>query len=132
MELLKTKNIDGILVMEILVPAILDPLTVESVHEELVLKAEESGSEKIILDFTQVEFISSGMLGALIAFRSLGTVRGFQLKLGSLTQELERIFSVTELCSLFAIYPSLQRAVEQYRTESFLARHGASVSHARI
>ena len=125
MELLKTQRIDDILVMEILVPAILDPLTVESVHEELVQKAKESGLQKIILDLNQVEFISSGMLGALISFRSLGSVRGFELKLSSLTGKLEKIFSVTELTGLFSTYVSKQHAVEQYVAESFLARHGS-------
>lgn len=122
MNYLNERTENDILVIEFTVAAILDPLAVDSVWNELTTVLARSGKSKVIIDFSSVEFVSSGLLGALITFRSMGQARGFSFKLCGLKSEMKKIFSVTELDGLFRIYRTQKSAVESYAAESFVIR----------
>ena len=75
----KTEN--DILILEFTVASILDPLAVDAVWHQLMSAFERSGKNKVVFDFSSVEFVSSGLLGVLLTFRGMGQTKGFSFKL---------------------------------------------------
>ena len=71
-------------------------------------------SHLVILDFTNIEYIGSSVLGVLATevkkFRDLGG----DLKLVHLTESLERLFSITRLNDVFSIFPDVDSAIASF------------------
>ncbi|MEM6758088.1 MAG: STAS domain-containing protein [Pseudomonadota bacterium] len=67
----------------------------------------------IVLDLSQVEFIDSSGLGAIVAsMKNLGSDRS--LILAGLTPNVEKVFRLTRMDSVFSVFPSLERALEAH------------------
>jgi anti-sigma B factor antagonist len=63
-------------------------------------------SLRVMLDLSQVAFIDSSGLGAVVAVRkSLGPDR--QLELAGLTSAVQKVFRLTRMDSVFPIYDSI-------------------------
>lgn len=79
-------------------------------------KIEEiSGKESdIVLDFSEVTFIDSSCLGALVSsVKSLRAKKG-DLKLSCLQEEVRSIFQITRLDKIFEIFENVEEAIESY------------------
>lgn len=114
---------NDILIVEFTVATILDSLAVDSVWQELNDRVGRADRSRVVIDFSSVEFVSSGLLGVLLTLRSMGQAKGFSLKLCGLTKGMKKIFSVTELDGLFKTYRTQRSAIESYGAESFVVRH---------
>lgn len=79
-------------------------------------KIEEiSGKESdIVLDFSEVTFIDSSCLGALVS--SVKSLRGKKgdLKLSCLQEDVRSIFQITRLDKIFEIFENVEEAIESY------------------
>lgn len=68
------------------------------------------GPARVILDVSQVEFIDSSGLGAIVAaMKQLGP--GRKLELAGLTPAVDSVFRLTRMDSVFTLYPSLDAAL---------------------
>ncbi|MEL7092207.1 MAG: STAS domain-containing protein [Pseudomonadota bacterium] len=68
---------------------------------------------EIVLDLSLVEFIDSSGLGAIVAsMKSIGPDR--TLILAGLTPNVEKVFRLTRMDSVFSVFPSLERALEAH------------------
>ena len=69
---------------------------------------------KVVVDFSQVRWFGSAMLGALIA--SLATLRnaGGDLRLAGLTERMDGILAVTHLAGIFRTLDTVDRAVASF------------------
>jgi anti-sigma B factor antagonist len=66
----------------------------------------QDDERRVILDLSNVTFIDSSGLGAVVAVRkSLGPDR--PLELASLTSAVEKVFRLTRMDSVFPIHPSV-------------------------
>ncbi|MCG3138254.1 MAG: hypothetical protein HJJLKODD_02115 [Phycisphaerae bacterium] len=65
---------------------------------------------KLILDFNQVNFLSSSAVGALVQFRKQAITAERQVVLCGLDEQLRKIFKVTTLDRLFTIVDTVQEA----------------------
>ena len=103
-----------------------DQLRVVSVRESRIdaavaiefkdaMRAETNGSQEIIvLDLSQVEFIDSSGLGAIVAaLKNVGA--GRKLALAGLTPTVERVFKLTRMDTVFNIFPTLDGALSEYK-----------------
>jgi anti-sigma B factor antagonist len=77
---------------------------------ELFLMIEDEGRNKLVLDFSLVDFLSSEALGGLIALRKRVTAKNGMLKLCCLCPEVLAIFAVTKLDGLFDIAKTVAEA----------------------
>lgn len=69
----------------------------------------EDGIGTIVLNLTSVNFIDSSGLGAIVAImKNLGSNR--KLALAGLTPPVDKVFKLTRMDSVFAIYPTLDEA----------------------
>src|SRR3989338_1365439 len=81
--------------------------------EDLVKQAPLE-SEKIVLDFSKVEFIDSACLGALIAVARKLRKKGGDIRIASLLEEVQSIFQITRLDKIFQIFGKPEEAVKSY------------------
>ncbi len=66
----------------------------------------------VILDLAQVEFIDSSGLGAIVAaMKQLGGAR--RLHLAGLTPNVDRVFRLTRMDTVFPIHADVKGALEQ-------------------
>lgn len=72
----------------------------------------DSGPDLVVLDLSHVDFIDSSGLGAIVAaMKNMGNAR--QLVLAGLTPNVERVFKLTRMDSVFSVFPTLQGAVDE-------------------
>lgn len=70
----------------------------------------ESWAGKIILDMSQVEFLDSSGLGAVVgAMKQIG--KGRSLELAGLTSAVEKVFRLTRMDTVFTIHVTLDEAI---------------------
>ncbi len=70
----------------------------------------EGGAERVVLDLSKVEFIDSSGLGAVVAaMKQLGKDR--KLDLSGMTPTVEKVFRLTRMDTVFALFPTLDAAL---------------------
>ena len=75
----------------------------------------EGGSETVVLDLSQVQFIDSSGLGAIVAsMKYMGSSR--KLARAGLTPTVEKVFKLTRMDSVFSVFPTLDGALTELRS----------------
>lgn len=70
----------------------------------------ESGASRVVLDLSEVEFIDSSGLGAIVAsMKQLGSER--RLDLAGLHPFVEKVFRLTRMDTVFRLYPTMEDAL---------------------
>lgn len=112
MNLVVDQQPDGIVVIGWSEPVDLDASNVEEfrrrVHEI------ERDQNRIVIDMTQVEFIDSSSIGALVGFLRRARAAGGDVKLAGLSPDIETIFELTRLQRVFRIHPELSAALKDF------------------
>ena len=108
------QTINGVTVAKFIDNRILDEATIQVIGDQMYRLVADHGLHKIILDFEDVEHLSSAALGKLINMKKkLDAVDG-QLGLCSLRPELLKIFKVTKLTKVFDITASVEKALKGF------------------
>jgi anti-sigma B factor antagonist len=88
---------------------------VENVADTLRLMIRDSQPRKLVIDFSQVRFFSSQMLGLLVdLWRRMKDVGG-SLTISGIDPQLTRVFRITHLDKLFNFYDNTESAVASLR-----------------
>jgi anti-sigma B factor antagonist len=67
-------------------------------------------AKRVVLDLSQVEFLDSSGLGAVVgSMKQLG--RGRKLDLAGLTPTVDKVFRMTRMDSVFRIYEDAEHAI---------------------
>ncbi|MEY8841895.1 STAS domain-containing protein [Cribrihabitans sp. XS_ASV171] len=78
--------------------------------KEDMRNATEGGPDRVVLDLSQVAFIDSSGLGAIVAsMKQLGA--GRRLDLAGLTPVVEKVFRLTRMDTVFNLFGSLDDAL---------------------
>jgi len=93
---------------------ILDEGNIQIIGTQLFGLIEEDGREKIILDFTNVEYLSSAALGKLITMDKKVKAAQGKLRLCSVRLEIYEVFRITKLDQLFDIHDTQEQALEGF------------------
>lgn len=104
-----------------------DSLQVVSVHDsridaavaiefkEAMRSATDGGDDTVVLDLSEVQFIDSSGLGAIVAaMKQMGQSR--KLALAGLTPTVEKVFRLTRMDSVFPVFPTLDGAIAELNT----------------
>jgi anti-sigma B factor antagonist len=86
--------------------------------QDSIMSVIESASDgiKLILDFSNVQFLSSAVLGLLIRISKKVYENDGQLKLCSINPKIFKIFKITRLTKIFDIYEDIGSATERLST----------------
>src|SRR5260370_28298647 len=71
--------------------------------KQKVLDALDVGAKKFVLDFTRTGYIDSSGLGVLVSLSKKIREQGGDLRLAGLNEDLQTLFELTKLDTLFAI-----------------------------
>ncbi|MCE9553388.1 MAG: STAS domain-containing protein [Planctomycetes bacterium] len=82
---------------------ILDEANIQELGRELFHLVEEEQRKKLLLNFSNVEFLSSAALGKLITLDKKVKKQNGKLKLSNIRPEIYEVFAITRLNKLFDI-----------------------------
>lgn len=78
--------------------------------KDRMLELTEHPSKRVVLDLSNVEFLDSSGLGAVVgSMKQLGRKR--QLDLAALTPTVEKVFRITRMDRVFRIFPDKDSAL---------------------
>ena len=100
---------------DILIISILGRLTADTADELKHYMEEELGSyQKVVLDLSQMEYIDSTGLGAIVAGLQLLSDNMGQLKLASLQSRPRVVFDITKAYKIFDISETVAEAIGRF------------------
>jgi anti-sigma B factor antagonist len=82
---------------------IIDPEAIQELGQELFDLVERDDRKNLVLNFSNVEFLSSAALGKLITFEKKAKRNDAQLFLTNISPEIFQVFAITNLDKLFKI-----------------------------
>lgn len=83
---------------------ILDEANISDIELTLKSLINEDAQPKLLLDFANVDHLSSAALGALINCNNLIKQKNGQLRLTNIKPQIYEVFQITKLNKLFKIY----------------------------
>ena len=90
---------------------ILEDNDIKDIQQSVMALIEQNEKIALVIDFSNVKFLSSAMLGLLIRVsKKIYECHG-RLKLSSIDAKLYEVFKITGLDKIFEIYPSSAEAV---------------------
>ena len=111
---LEVEDIGDVTVVNFVDRKILDEQNIQIIGEQLFSLVDEVGRRKILLNFGNVEYLSSAALGKLITLnRKLQAVRG-KLILCNLDPTIVEVFEVTRLNKFFTIRKEEQEGLQSF------------------
>ncbi len=102
---------DGVVVVSFLDRKILDELNITRIEEELFELVDSEKSIRLLLDFGNVEHLSSRALGTLISLMKRVRGQNGHLALANIADRIFEVFRITRLDRSFDIYKSGDEAV---------------------
>jgi anti-sigma B factor antagonist len=110
--LLEVQIIDNVAVVNFVASRILDDQVIEQVGEQLNSLVEQSGHQRILLNFNKVEYLSSAALGKLVVLRKkVETAKG-KLALSNIDETIFEAFKITGFDRIFKIFSDEQEALQ--------------------
>ncbi|THF57293.1 STAS domain-containing protein [Pseudothauera rhizosphaerae] len=86
-----------------------------SAFDRTVNEVFDSGARWVVLDMSQLEYISSaGLRGVLIAGKKARALPGGKLVLCALREQIREVFEISGFLAIFAITADLDAALRQF------------------
>ena len=82
--------------------------------KEKVLEGLEAGDSKFVFDFSATGYIDSSGLGVLVSVSKKIREAGGALRLAGLNEDLQMLFELTKLDTLFKISDTTEQALEGF------------------
>src|SRR3954466_832031 len=93
---------------------ILDEANIAEIGQRISSLVDERENPKILLDFSNVDHLSSAALGMLINANNKIKQKNGQLRLASIKPQIFEVFVITKLNKLFKILPARQEAIASF------------------
>ncbi len=91
---------------------ILEEMDIQALRGSIMSVIEEGGRINLILDFCNVRFLSSAVLGLLMRISKKVYEQDGQLRLCNISSRLYEIFKITRLNKIFDIYDDVESATQ--------------------
>ncbi|HEV8305498.1 MAG TPA: STAS domain-containing protein [Gemmatimonadales bacterium] len=82
--------------------------------KQKVLESLEGGAKRFVIDFTKTGYIDSSGLGVLVSLSKKIREQGGELRLAGLNEDLQTLFELTKLDTLFAITRTAEEALAAF------------------
>lgn len=93
---------------------ILDEQNIQKIGEDLFSLVDELGRKKILLNFSNVEYLSSAALGKFITLNKKVQSSGGKLVMCNISDDIYEVFEITKLNKLFNIQKEEQTALQVF------------------
>ncbi|HMO25843.1 MAG TPA: STAS domain-containing protein [Tepidisphaeraceae bacterium] len=99
---------------------ILDEANIAGIGDTINALIDEAETPRLLLDFSNVDHLSSAALGMLINVNKKVKTKNGEFRLSNIKPQIFEVFKITKLDKLFRIYPT--------RDEALASFHGFSQS----
>ena len=106
---------DDLAVVSFLTPSMTNEDDIEASFNKLIVFIERKKPAKMVIDFGQVRFFSSRVLGELLKVKSRLESCGGRVVISAINPQLYRVFKVTSLDKIFAFYPDKTAALNELK-----------------
>jgi len=93
---------------------IIDELNISEIGQTLTTIIDQAPNPKLLLDFAQVDHLSSAALGMLINANGRIKSKNGQLRLANIKPQIYEVFLITKLNKLFYIHSTRQEALASF------------------
>ena len=94
---------------------ILDEQNIQVIGEQLFSLVDEMSRKNLLLNFSNVEYMSSAALGKLITLNKKVQASDGRLVLCNIDPQIREVFEITRLDKLFTIRSDEQEALQSFR-----------------
>jgi len=106
---------DDIRIVEFTNNKILDEANIADIGAQLATLVDETPDAKLLLDFANVDHLSSAALGMLININNRIRGKNGKLRLTNIKPQIFEVFVITKLNKLFRIYPNRTEALGSFK-----------------
>lgn len=114
-ESLEIAGDDEVAVVSFLVPSLTNEDEIEACFNKLIVFIGRKKPSKLIIDFGQVRFFSSRVLGELLKVKAKLDSFGGRVVISAINPQLYRVFKVTSLDKIFSFYPDKESALKELK-----------------
>ena len=107
-------NHGPIRIVEFVQSKILDEANIAEIGTRVGEVIEAESRPRLLLDFRNVDHLSSAALGMLINANNRVREKNGQLRLCDIKRQILEVFAITKLDKLFKIYPNRQAALDSF------------------
>ena len=104
-------EVQGVTIVNFRDPSILDGATVERLGDDLYVLVDQQAKRKILLDFRQVKFLSSTMMGILLALHNKAVKIKGKVVVCGLQDNLMKVFKVMQLHKVLSLARNEEHAM---------------------
>ncbi len=112
---LRIKRADSISVVEFADRKILEEISIQEIGEELDQLVDGQPGIKLLLNFRNVDHLSSAALGMLITLNKRVKERSGALKLSDINRQIFEVFKITRLNKVFDIHDTADQALNAFQ-----------------
>ena len=113
--LVVTRELGDVIHVGFLDRNILEEAYIQQIGEEISHLIEASASPKLLINFANVEHLSSAALGTLITINTRIKKKDGQLRLCNIDPQIYEVFVITKLNKLFQIYDDVDKALKSFK-----------------
>jgi len=122
MAVLNTEKYKDVVIAYFMESSILNERNIQLLADELFEIVDRNLKCKLLLNFDTVEYLSSAVLGKLVALhKKIKTEKG-QLKLCHIKPNILEVFKVTRLDKVLSIHDTQEKAMAAFSTGRFFTR----------
>jgi len=108
------QTIKNVTIVNFVDSAIMDTLKIQELAGQLYDLVDKQNIKRLILDFSQVRFLSSQTLGVLLNLRKkMDAIKG-RLVICGMRKELHKLFRITRVDKIFDFYDNEQQALNSF------------------
>ena len=111
---LEVEDIGEVTVVNFTDKKILDEQNIQIIGEQLFSLVDALNRKKLVLNFSNVEYLSSAALGKLITLNKKVNGAGGKLVLCAIDPQIKEVFEITKLDRLFNIQKDEQSALQVF------------------
>ncbi len=112
---LSIQQLGPVTVVQFLDRNILDETGIQEIGELILREVDRAASPRLLIDFVNVDHLSSAALGALIKVNNRVRQKDGQLRLCNIDPRIYEVFKITRLDQLFQIHPSAEYALKSFK-----------------
>lgn len=113
-QFLEFEDLNDITVVRFLDSKILDETNIAQIGDRLFRLVDNDGKKKIVLDFANVEYLSSAALGKLITLDKKAKSQAGRLRMCNIKSGIYEVFAITRLNKVFDIRDSKEDALKDF------------------
>ena len=111
---LEIEEVGDITIASFIDKKILDESNIQVIGNQLFSLVEDDARQKIILDFANVEYLSSAALGKLITMDKKVRAAKGKLRLCNVRPDIYEVFAITKLNKLFDMHEDRDKALDGF------------------